>query len=178
MKKVKCLLGGKLTVCVDRHTGGLKENRTLVVVWITLMGRFFQVSLANHLALPGSKSVFGVSQDPPIYASASLSRDGFQRRGLWVDLTSFPIWPPRRFVVRKVSLTSRRRSQEDPALLPGQGPASSLCCPAVDTLEFLPPGNELQLLTLGGGYFLPQYHLHVTMIRIWMDWLKQIHYQN
>ena len=43
-------------------------------------------------------------------------------------------------------------------LLSGQGPASSLNRPAVDILEFLFTGNELQLLTLGGPiYLLPQY---------------------
>ena len=38
----------------------------------------------NHLALPGSESVFGISQDPPMSAFTSLSKDGFQQRGLWV----------------------------------------------------------------------------------------------
>ena len=40
--------------------------------------------LMNHLALPGSESVFGISQDPPMSAFTSLSKDGFQQRGLWV----------------------------------------------------------------------------------------------
>ena len=39
--------------------------------------------LANHLALPGSESVFGITQGPPLCARTSLSQDGFQRRGLW-----------------------------------------------------------------------------------------------
>ena len=33
--------------------------------------------LANHLALPGSESIFGLSQGPPLCACASLSQDGF-----------------------------------------------------------------------------------------------------
>ena len=33
--------------------------------------------LTNHLALPGSESVFGTSQGPPMCAHASLSQDGF-----------------------------------------------------------------------------------------------------
>lgn len=42
-----------------------------------------------------------------------------------------------------------------PFLLFGQGPASSLDCPAMDILEFLSIGNKLQLLTLGGQGSLP-----------------------
>ena len=30
------------------------------------MGHFFQVFLSNHLALPGSKSIFDLSQCPPV----------------------------------------------------------------------------------------------------------------
>ena len=42
-------------------------------------------------------------------------------------------------------------------LLSGQGPASSMDCPAIDMLEFLSTGNELKLLTLGRPiYLLPQ----------------------
>ena len=41
-------------------------------------------------------------------------------------------------------------------LLPGQGPASSLDCPAIDILEFLSTGNEFLLLTLRPIYLLPQ----------------------
>ncbi|KAJ8775921.1 hypothetical protein J1605_015984 [Eschrichtius robustus] len=41
-------------------------------------------------------------------------------------------------------------------LLSGQGPASSLNCPAIDILEFLSTGNELLLLTLRPIYLLPQ----------------------
>ena len=60
--------------------------------------------LTNHFDLPGSESVFGVSQDLPMYARASqdlpmcarasqdlpmcarasLSQGGCHRRGLWV----------------------------------------------------------------------------------------------
>ena len=30
------------------------------------MGHFFQVFLSNHLALPGSESIFDLSQCPPV----------------------------------------------------------------------------------------------------------------
>ena len=33
--------------------------------------------LTNHLALPGSESVFGFSQDPPTCACTSVTQDGF-----------------------------------------------------------------------------------------------------
>ena len=33
--------------------------------------------LASHLALSGSESIFGLSQDPPMCACVSLSQDGF-----------------------------------------------------------------------------------------------------
>ena len=49
-------------------------------------------SLANHFNLPGSQSIYGISQDPPMCAHAFLSQDGFYQRGLWVEhpLTSLP----------------------------------------------------------------------------------------
>ena len=45
----------------------------LVAVWSTFMRCFFQVSLANHFGLPCSQFIFGISQDPPKCAQASLS---------------------------------------------------------------------------------------------------------
>ena len=36
-------------------------------------------------------------------------------------------------------------------LLSGQGPVSSLNCPAIDILESLSTGNKLKLLSGGGG---------------------------
>ena len=38
--------------------------------------------LTSHFDLPGSESIFGVSQDPPTCVHASLSQDGFHLRGL------------------------------------------------------------------------------------------------
>ena len=35
--------------------------------------------LANHFDLSGS--IFGISQDPPMWAHASLNQDGFYRKG-------------------------------------------------------------------------------------------------
>ena len=36
-----------------------------------------EFSLAKHFDLPGSQSIFAISQDPPICVHASLSPDGF-----------------------------------------------------------------------------------------------------
>ena len=47
-------------------------------------GISFWFPLANHCDLPGSRFRFGVSQDPPVCAHASLSQDGFYRKGIWV----------------------------------------------------------------------------------------------
>lgn len=35
------------------------------------MWHFFWVSLASHFGLPGSQSIFGISQDPPVCACIS-----------------------------------------------------------------------------------------------------------
>lgn len=40
--------------------------------------------LVNHFDLLGSQSIFGISQDPPKCAQASLSQNGFYRKGIWV----------------------------------------------------------------------------------------------
>ena len=44
--------------------------------------------LANHFDLSGSQSIFGISQDPPMWAHASLNQDGFYCKGLWVEYPS------------------------------------------------------------------------------------------
>ena len=41
------------------------------------MGHFFGVSLASHLALSGSESVFVLSEGPSMCVHVSLSQDGF-----------------------------------------------------------------------------------------------------
>ena len=52
------------------------------------MSPFFPFPLASHFDLPGSESVFGLPQGPLIGVHASLSQDGFQRRGYgWTDTT-------------------------------------------------------------------------------------------
>ena len=79
----------KNTVHVDRNIGGLRER---VSHWITpfwwieflLWGISSGFPLAN-LDLPGSQSIFGIYQDPPIWVHTSLSQDGFCQKGSWVE---------------------------------------------------------------------------------------------
>ena len=59
---------------MNRHAwaGSERESRAPMVVWGISSG----FPLVNHLALPGSESIFGLSQDPPLCACTSLSQDG------------------------------------------------------------------------------------------------------
>ena len=41
--------------------------------------------LASHSDLPGSQSIYGASQDPPMCVNTSLSQDGSYCKGLWVE---------------------------------------------------------------------------------------------
>lgn len=89
----------------------------LAVVWITFMEHFFWVSSANYLAFVDSESVFGLSQDSPVYTHLIAKMDAAVWKGLWVgwhyDYDVVTIWPPRNLsapVVRKVFLTSRMRN--------------------------------------------------------------------
>ena len=78
VKQVKYLLGEKRsTVCVDRHTGRLRERVTPSWQFESLIWGISSVfPLTNHFDLPGSESIFSVSQDLPMCACASLSQDG------------------------------------------------------------------------------------------------------
>ena len=95
MKQVKYLLGEeKSTVSVDRYTGRLRERVTPSWQFESLLWDIFsRFPLAHHFDLPGSKSVFGISQDLPMCACASLSQDVFCWRGLWVDLAALSLTP-------------------------------------------------------------------------------------
>ena len=91
MKQVKYLLREKKsTVCVDRHTGGLRERvapswQFKSLIW----GISSMFPLTNHFDLSDSESIFGVSQAFPMCAHASLSQDGFYQRGLCVGLVTW-----------------------------------------------------------------------------------------
>ena len=88
VKQVKYLLGEKIRM--DRHTGGLRERVAPLRQFESFMwGISSRFPLADHFDLPGSKSIFAICQDFPMCSCASLSQDGFYRRGLWVDLATW-----------------------------------------------------------------------------------------
>ena len=98
MKQVKYSLSEKKSIVyVDRHMGRLRERESgwvlpswqfELLLWVISPG----FALANHFDLPGSQSIFGISQDPSMCAHASLSQDVFPRRAVWVQppLASLP----------------------------------------------------------------------------------------
>ena len=49
-----------------------RENHTIVVVLVTLLGISSGFPSDSHLALPGSESVFGISQGPPMSVHVHL----------------------------------------------------------------------------------------------------------
>ena len=61
---------------VDRHTGGLRV-RVVPAWWFEslIWGISSGFPLVSHLALPGSESVFGLSQAPPLCAHLSAKMD-------------------------------------------------------------------------------------------------------
>ena len=109
--------------------------------------------------LPGSQTIFGISQDPPMCVNTSLSQGGFYRKGIWVEhplaslpLASLPLAPlPLNLQGTFLCmcgeggfLTWRMRN-----MWSGQGPVSSLNCLAILFLEFCPQGMTLQSLYPG-----------------------------
>ena len=73
VKEVQYLLRErKSTVHVDRHTGGLRDRVTRSWQFESLLWGISSVfPLTNHFDLPGSESIFGVSQDFPMCAHIS-----------------------------------------------------------------------------------------------------------
>ena len=155
--KTKYLLGRK-RVRVDRHTCRLRriESRWIVLSWqfeLLLWGISSGFPLTNHFGLPGSPSLFAVSQDPPRCAHTSLSQNGFYRKGIWVGnipWANSPLASKESFLCmcgQGGLLTLRIRNKWS-----GQGPVSSLNCSPILILEFHPTGNEsLMPLRRGGG---------------------------
>ena len=71
---------------VDRHRGELRVSRVVPSWQFELLswGISSGFPLANHFDLPGSQSIFDLSQNPPMGVCQSLGQDGFQGRGLWL----------------------------------------------------------------------------------------------
>ena len=83
-----------------QDTGILRERVRVAPSWqfeLLLWDISFHFSLANHYNLPGSQSIFGISQDPSTCAHGSLSQDGPFQRGVLLEhpLTLLPLWPAR-----------------------------------------------------------------------------------
>ena len=157
VKQVKYLLREKRsTVRVGRHTGRLKERAVPSQQFQSLIwGSSSVFPLSNHFALPGSGSTFGVSQDLPMCARASLSQDGFHRRGLWVSerlLASLPFWPPTSLSVHVQSRRSPDFKNEEYVasyLLSGQGPPPlSIVLLSIPVSEYRSTRNELKWFAL------------------------------
>ena len=77
-------------VWIDRS--GLRVTETSRQFELLLRGISSGFPLANHFDLPGSQSIFGISQDPSMCAHASLSQDVFHQSAVWVQpqLASLP----------------------------------------------------------------------------------------
>ena len=80
VKQVRYLLEGKKsTIHVDRHMGRLRrrvpELHTCGSLNPFSRGIPSRSPVANHFDLPGSRSIFVISRDPPMWAA------GWQRRG-------------------------------------------------------------------------------------------------
>lgn len=72
LKQLNCLL--EENVCKWAHKGELRDSGSLLEVLITYIGAFLlSFLLANHLALLGSKFLFGLCQDYPLCAWTCLS---------------------------------------------------------------------------------------------------------
>ena len=112
--------------------------------------------LANCFYLPGSKSISGISQDPPMCAHSSLSQDGFSLRGLWIISTAPLLTSKEPFQIVQSGRSSDFKNEKYGVsyILSGQGPTSSLTCPTSNILEFRSTGNESPI-TLPWQTYLP-----------------------
>ena len=132
------------------------------------MGHFFWLPLASHFDLPGSESVFCISQDSPTCAHTTLGQDGFYCRGLWLKylLASLPFdlqGTTRPMCSQGGLLTSRRRNTWS-----GKGPASSLNCPAIVILDFWSIENESPTTLSWGAIYLPPHHHQCCPHGLWV----------
>ena len=141
VEQVKCLLRGKIVqyMWIDTRAVSGRESRWVAPSWqleSLLWGISSGFPLANHLDFSGSLSIFDILQDPPMCAHASLSQDGFYRKGVWVahPLAWLPFGLQGAFLCicgRGGLVTSGMRNTWS-----RWGPASSLNCPAIFFLEF------------------------------------------
>ena len=134
VKQVKYSLRGKRVqyVWIDRQTQ--RESPQVAPSWkseLLLEGISSKSPLDNHFDLPVLQSIVAISQCLPMYVHTTLSQHGFYWKGLWVEhpLTSTRFGLQGAFLWgcgREGLLTWRMRT-----IWSGQGPASSLNCPAI-----------------------------------------------
>ena len=128
------------------------------------MSPFFPFPLASHFDLPGSESVFGLPQGPLIGVHASLSQDGFQRRGYgWTDTT--PLLTSKELSSWEGLLDFKNEKYVVFYLLSWQGPESSINPAFMGFLllwNFCPRGESVQpgaYLSSSFFFFFPIYLL-------------------
>ena len=99
----------KSTVCVDRHTGGLRELHPCGSL-SHLYGHFFQVSFGQSFWFDRFwVRIWYISGPSHVCTCISHPRWIPVKRPMG-SLTSLPFWPPRTFIDGKVSLTLRMRN--------------------------------------------------------------------
>ena len=113
--------------------------------------------MANYIYLPGSRSISGISQDPPMWAHSSRSQDGFYLRGLWiVSITPLLTSKEPVYIVQSGRSSDFKKEKYGVSyLLSGQSPASSPTCPAINILEFQSTGNESPITLPWRTYLSP-----------------------
>lgn len=112
----------------------------------------FLVSFGQSFDLPGSQSIFDISQDPLMCVHTSLSQDIFQQKGSgwntpWHNSPLASKGPILCICAQGSLLTSRTRN-----IWSGQGLASSLNCPDIG-LEFQSIENEFPIALPLRGMF-------------------------
>ena len=91
VNRIKCVLRGKKVQYMWIDTGADLEGESLrCTLMASRLNHLYRVffsgyPLANHSDLPGSQSIFGLSQDPSMCEYTSLSQDKFYCKGIWVE---------------------------------------------------------------------------------------------
>ena len=149
VKQVNCLLGGKSVwyVWTDTRADSGWESHWAAPLWqfgLLLWDISSRFPLADHADLPGSQPVFGISRIFPCVCTHFLAKMDLTEKacgeGTSLDMTplqgafSVHMWSKRSPDFEKRNMWS------------GQGPPSSLNCPAILILEFRSTGNESQIV--------------------------------
>ena len=161
MKHVKCLFERK-RVCVNRLTWADSENHALEVVWITYMGRFFQVSSGQSYYFAWFwDCIWFNSRSSPVWVYISQPRWILVKRPMGRLTSSTMGWFPLLFGPLGAFLCTccwehlldlRIRNMWS---LSGQG-SGPLTSAIIFILEYLSTEDKLQLLSLGPIYLLSQ----------------------